>query len=239
MSDLQKQDQELANALILNGDLSKLASNQKLAYYNGYCTRLGLDPFTKPFELLKLNGKEVLYLTRAGAQQLNKLHKLSHSITSRELIEAAGIYQVTARAQEFTGRYTESIGAVNITGLKGDNYANAIMKAETKAKRRATLDLLGLGILDETEVETIAKAETKSIESETTEAKIVNEEDEVKILHEEFMVIWNEFKDSQGTEIATPFHPSRWKEAQRKSVKSYQGAIKTLTEKLETLKESI
>ena len=27
-----------------------------------------------------------------------------------------------------------------------------MMKAETKAKRRATLDLLGLGILDETEI---------------------------------------------------------------------------------------
>ncbi|RYE14076.1 MAG: hypothetical protein EOP45_20185, partial [Sphingobacteriaceae bacterium] len=30
-----------------------------------------------------------------------------------------------------------------------------MMKAETKAKRRATLDLLGLGILDETETESI------------------------------------------------------------------------------------
>jgi len=63
------------------------------------------------------------------------------------------------------GRFTDSIGAVNITGLKGDNLANAMMKSETKAKRRATLDLLGLGILDETETETIPMAQTVDLKS--------------------------------------------------------------------------
>lgn len=36
------------------------------------------------------------------------------------------------------------------------------MKAETKSKRRSTLDLLGLGILDETETETIPNAQPVS-----------------------------------------------------------------------------
>lgn len=151
-------DQSVVSALILNGDLSKLSSADKVKYYNGYCDRLGLDPFTKPFDILRLNGKEVLYCTRTGAQQLNKLHSVSHTITSRELIDAAGIYQVTARASLPDGRCTESIGAVNIAGLKGESYANSIMKAETKAKRRATLDLLGLGVLDESEVDSIPNA---------------------------------------------------------------------------------
>jgi hypothetical protein len=53
------------------------------------------------------------------------------------------------------GRQDESIGAVNIAGLKGENRANAMMKAETKAKRRVTLSICGLGLLDETEVETV------------------------------------------------------------------------------------
>jgi len=229
----QNQQTSIANQLILQGDLSKLSANDKVRYYNGYCERMGLDPYTKPFDLLRLNGKEILYCTRSGTQQLNKLHKVSHSITSRELINEAGIYQVTARA-ESEGRYTESIGAVNIANLKGDAYANAIMKAETKAKRRATLDLLGLGILDETETETIPNAQKLTIEP--NEPKIVSDEDEVKILHEEYLVIWNEFKDSQGTEIATPYHPSRWAS---KKVSNYKAAIKSLTEKLETLKQSV
>jgi methyl coenzyme M reductase subunit C-like uncharacterized protein (methanogenesis marker protein 7) len=38
-----------------------------------------------------------------------------------------------------------------------------MMKGETKAKRRATLDLLGLGILDETETQTIPGAQTVEV----------------------------------------------------------------------------
>jgi hypothetical protein len=119
---------------------------------------MGLDPFTKPFDILRLNGKEVLYCTRSGTQQLNKLHKVSHLITSRDTNAEAGVYIVTSKASLPDGRCTESIGAVNIAGLKGEMYANAIMKAETKAKRRATLDLLGLGVLDESEAESIPNA---------------------------------------------------------------------------------
>jgi hypothetical protein len=124
---------------------------------------MGLDPFTKPFDILRLNGKEVLYCTRSGTQQLNKLHKVSHLITSRDTNAEAGVYIVTSKASLPDGRCTESIGAVNIAGLKGEAYANAIMKAETKAKRRATLDLLGLGVLDESEAESIPNASTVAL----------------------------------------------------------------------------
>lgn len=158
-AELTKLHTDIISSLVINGDLSKLTQAQKLEYYSKVCERVGLDPMAQPFKLLKLQGKEVLYLDRSGAQQLNKIHAVSHSITSRELIQSVEVYQVTAKASLPDGRYTESIGAVNITGLKGDAYANAIMKAETKAKRRATLDLLGLGMLDETEVETIPGAE--------------------------------------------------------------------------------
>lgn len=169
-------DESVVSALILNGDLSKLSAADKIKYYNGYCDRLGLDPFTKPFDILRLNGKEVLYCTRIGSQQLNKLHGVSHSITSREVIEVAGVYQVTARASMPDGRFTESIGATNIASLKGEAYANAIMKAETKAKRRATLDLLGLGVLDETEAEDIgATGQIVKVQEKLHEEKAVED----------------------------------------------------------------
>lgn len=153
----QTSNHDLISAVIINGDLSKLSPQQRVEYYNGYCERLGLDPYTKPFDLLRLNGREILYCTRSGAQQLNKLHAVSHAITSRDTNQDAGVYLVTSRACLPDGRCTESIGAVNIAGLKGEAYANAIMKAETKAKRRATLDLLGLGVLDETEALDLGK----------------------------------------------------------------------------------
>jgi hypothetical protein len=135
---------------------------------------MGLDPFTKPFDILRLNGKEVLYCTRSGTQQLNKLHKVSHLITSRDTNAEAGVYIVTSKASLPDGRCTESIGAVNIAGLKGEAYANAIMKAETKAKRRATLDLLGLGVLDESEAESITNASTVALQTMVDNKDLIN-----------------------------------------------------------------
>jgi hypothetical protein len=144
---------------------------------------MGLDPFTKPFDILRLNGKEVLYCTRSGTQQLNKLHKVSHLITSRETNSEAGVYIVTSKASLPDGRCTESLGAVNIAGLKGEAYANAIMKAETKAKRRATLDLLGLGVLDESEAESIPNATTVALQ--TMVEALPQMEVEVEVIEED------------------------------------------------------
>lgn len=157
MSNIQTIEPEIIASLVTKGDLSGLSPSQKVDYYKLFCERLGLDPLTQPFKILSLQGKQILYCDRSGAQQLNKLHKVSHEIKSRD--KADDLYVVTCRASLPDGRFTESVGAVNISGLKGDNLANAMMKGETKAKRRATLDLLGLGILDETETETIPLAE--------------------------------------------------------------------------------
>ena len=163
--ELMKLDASVIEKLVVKGDLSGLNQQEKIQYYSAVCRRLGLDPAMQPFKLLNLQGKQVLYLDRSGAQQLNRMYNISHAVQDRQLIEAAGVYQVTARASTPDGRFTDSIGAVNIKNLFGDAYANAIMKAETKAKRRATLDLLGLGMLDETEVSTIPGAKQVAIES--------------------------------------------------------------------------
>ena len=152
----------LAN-LILKGDLKALSPEQKIQYYNSMCQRVGLDPVARPFAITNLNGKEVLYCDKGGAEQLRKLHKVSLKITDRQKIE--DVYVVTCEAVMPDGRCDASTGAVAIAGLKGDAMANALMKAETKSKRRATLSILGLGMLDESELETIpqsAKAEIKA-----------------------------------------------------------------------------
>jgi hypothetical protein len=149
---------EVLESVAVSGDLSGLTAAQRLAYYQAVCRSLGLNPLTKPFEYLTLNGKLRLYALRDCADQLRRLHGISISITSRERL--GDIYVVTARARDRTGREDESIGAVALGSLKGDALANALMKAETKAKRRVTLSLAGLGWLDETEVTTMPGAHT-------------------------------------------------------------------------------
>lgn len=149
----------MIESLVLKGDLSGLSPHDKVEYYRLMCERVGLDPTTQPFKLLNLSGKQVMYCDRSGAQQLNKIHGVSHQkLEEKEVRDVFIVYMRASMKSEKGERFTDSSGAVNIAGLKGDALANAIMKAETKAKRRATLDLLGLGILDESEVETIPGA---------------------------------------------------------------------------------
>lgn len=143
-------EQTILSSLVMNGDIGQLTPEQKVTYYTQVCDKLGLDPMSQPFRILKLHGREILYCHRGGAQQLNKMHRVSHEIKARETVN--GCYVVTAQASTPDNRKTESIGAVPIHNLRGEALCNAMMKAETKAKRRATLDLLGLGMPDETEL---------------------------------------------------------------------------------------
>jgi len=152
----------LAN-LILKGDLKALSPEQKVQYYTSVCERVGLDPVARPFAYMTLSGREVLYCDKGGAEQLRKLHKVSLKITDRQKIEDVCV--VTCEATLPDGRCDASTGAVSIAGLKGDAMANALMKAETKAKRRATLSILGLGMLDESELETIPAASKGEIKA--------------------------------------------------------------------------
>ena len=149
-------------ALIL-GDLSKLSEGQRVEYYREVCQSVGLNPLTKPFDYLQLNGKLVLYAKRDATDQLRKIHGVSITIADRQTVE--GVHIVTARATDKSGRTDESTGAVSIAGLKGDALCNAVMKAETKSKRRVTLSICGLGMLDETELETIATPSRPQIEA--------------------------------------------------------------------------
>jgi hypothetical protein len=136
--------------VVIGGDLSQLNPQERLRYYADVCSSVGLNPLTQPFEYITLNGKLRLYAKRDCTDQLRKIHSVSVKIVGRELI--GGIYVVTAQATDKTSREDESTGAVNVSGKNGDDLANAYMKAETKAKRRVTLSICGLGLLDESEV---------------------------------------------------------------------------------------
>lgn len=143
-------------ALISNGDTSRLSEADKLQYYKARCDAAGLDPRCQPFQFIKLQGKEVLYALKACTDQLASKHKVATEILSQSTEN--GIRTVVVRARAADGRQTDEVGCVTVEGLKGDPLCNAYMKAITKAKRRAVLSLCGLGMLDETELETIPQA---------------------------------------------------------------------------------
>ena len=156
-----------AELALISGDLGKLTPEARLDYYQRVCQSTGLNPWTQPFSYIVLNNKLTLYCRKDATDQLRKIHQVSVTITSRERID--DVYVVTARATLPDGRTDESIGAVTLGSLKGDGLANALMKAESKAKRRVTLSICGLGMLDESETSTIPDAQTVQVDQNTGE----------------------------------------------------------------------
>lgn len=157
--------------LLIGGDLSKLSEAQRNEYYLKVCHEVGLNPLTRPFDYIELgppgNKKLVLYLNKGGADQLRRVLGISiYKIESKTENET---FIVTAYARDASGREDTSTGAVSLkpekkdwkTGiisyeyLQGENLANALLKAETKAKRRVTISMGGLGMLDESEIDSI------------------------------------------------------------------------------------
>lgn len=141
---------EIVEAVLIAGDLSNLTAEERTDYYMRVCSSTGLNPLTRPFEYVRLNGKTVLYAKKDASDQLRRLHNVSLEVVDRSVHQ--DILTVTTRATMPSGRHDEDIGAVSLKGLNSEAVANAHMKALTKSKRRATLSICGLGLLDESEV---------------------------------------------------------------------------------------
>ncbi len=146
---------EKLEQVLVSGNLVNLQPEERVQYYNAVCKSIRLNPLTKPFEYITLNGKLTLYARKDATDQLRKLWGVSVYDYRTETKDNVFIY--TAFLQDASGRRDIGTGIVTIGGKHGDDLANAMMKAETKAKRRGTLSICGLGMLDESELETIAE----------------------------------------------------------------------------------
>lgn len=147
--------------VLVAGDLKGLSEQQRVSYYQQVCQSIGLNPLTKPFDYLVLNGKLQLYANKNAAEQLRRIYDIS--IVDIRQQQVGDVVTTIARGRDGAGREDTATASVAVTGLKGEALANAFMKCETKAKRRLSLSMCGLGMLDETEVDSISGA--KKIES--------------------------------------------------------------------------
>jgi hypothetical protein len=239
----------LLEKVLINGDLSGLTPSERLNYYQATCKSLNLNPLTRPFEYVELSGKLTFYVKKDGTEQLRKSNKISVTITAREKI--GDVYVVTARGETSDGRYDEATGAVSlvkedgewatakngknyfkkngkITPLPPDELANAFMKAETKAKRRLTLSIVGLGMLDESELETVSDAKV------ITEADLQKAEAE-KQLHQQKLQSALSFIENAATlEVLKQAFDQAQKEFKKDRV-----AISQITNKKDTRKKEL
>jgi hypothetical protein len=160
-------EEELNAQIALTGNLAGLTPAEQMAYYERYCRHLGLDPITRPFDLLTTfdeNGvpKTVLYANASCSAQLADKREVCYSKPEKEYDQLLGVLTIRVEAFIKIGdnrfRGTHRSGVAHIDGLKGKRLENAIKKAETQAHRRATLALCGVAMPDESEIEDIAGA---------------------------------------------------------------------------------
>ncbi len=156
------------------GDLATLTPSQRAALYKRVCERLGLDPTTYPLQYLWVRASDggerlILYLNKDGAAQLRKVHKVSTRLVDHRYIPEVGTYVAVVEASTPDGRVEVETGAVSVRGGNPGDVANALMHAITKAKRRATIAIVGVGFLDETEVLSIPDAHPARVDVETGE----------------------------------------------------------------------
>jgi hypothetical protein len=179
--------------VMVMGDLAKLKPEERTTYYMQVCQSLNLNPLTRPFEYIELDGKLTLYARRDATDQLRAIHRVNIAIVAREKMD--DVYIVTARATLPNGRTDEATGVVVLVKedgewktaqsgkkyfqgngqfkqLRGDSLANALMRAETKAKRRVTLSICGLGWIVEDELDTVS---IRPVQVDTTTGEIIDQ----------------------------------------------------------------
>lgn len=148
---VENPDPHALESALAMGNLAELNPPQRLQFLAAICRSTGLNPLTRPFEFINLQGKLVLYARKDCTDQLRNRDKVSITDTRTQIAEGVMIVTVTATLP--SGRSDSDVGAVYIGGMKGADLAIATMKAVTKAKRRVTLSICGLGFLDESEIE--------------------------------------------------------------------------------------
>ena len=187
--------------VLIMGDLADLKPEERIAYYKAVCHSLGLNPLTKPFDYMLMKGeggakKLQLYANKNCTDALRDQRGITVKVPHKG--EEAGLYVVTATAIDANGREDTSIGAVALeeeegswqdsdtgkrffkgngkwTPLRGANRANAMMKAETKAKRRVTLSICGLGFMADWEPEEFTEPAETGTPEEIADLKARNE----------------------------------------------------------------
>lgn len=137
-------------------DTSFLSVEKKAAVLEGLARALGLNPLSQPVIFLKTQGREVVYVTKVGTDQIaSRLRLQRRTIHGPDVRKVHGkdlaFCQVEVTAPD--GRSEMSTATLPIT-----DPVNDLMKVESKAKRRATLSIAGLGLLTEEEIETIPGA---------------------------------------------------------------------------------
>lgn len=128
--------------VLATGNLEGLSEAERVEIYRATCASLGLNPASRPLEYVRMQGRTVLYVRKEATDQLRRVHGVSIRVTESARQDDLYVVRVEARIGD---RIDEDMGVVPIGKQGADALANAMMRALSKAKRRVTLSIVGLG----------------------------------------------------------------------------------------------
>ena len=139
----------IAEAVLIRGDLSNLPPEERAKYLIAVCNSVRLNPLTKPFEYIVLNGKLTLYARKDATDQLRTIHNIS--VVELTESEREGVFIVTAKVRNGEGRTDVAKGAADVADAvtRGadpiDWIASSAAEVSTLiARRRALVETVGL-----------------------------------------------------------------------------------------------
>lgn len=202
----------IVEQVVIKGDLAKLTPAERVDFYRAYCESVGLNPVTRPFEYIALQNKLTLYPKKEACEQLRKAYKISIYKMDEKVKDVAGhiIITKTAYGETPDGRKDQADGVVTIKKENIAAYADAVMKAETKAKRRLTLSMIGLGFMTDYDDKPRAKVVVDAYGA-IVEEQPINDPDEA---------IEGEVVDEGGAQEPKEYNPKMANESQLNAIKT-------------------
>lgn len=137
-------------------DLSALSNEAREKYLRDVSIHFGVDPEANLFDMIWMNQEDgtrklIAYARRGTTDILRAQHGIH--VTSMRSEENGSTIRFIVSGKDKAGREEFSSGSCSIEGLKGERRSAAEMTAQTRALRRLTLQFVGGGILDVSEVD--------------------------------------------------------------------------------------
>jgi hypothetical protein len=136
-------------------DLESLTEVQRQEYYLAACEHYRVPPELNLLAFMYMDagdGKRnlVLYAKKGATDLMREQHGISTTKITKD--GGPGYVAWIVEGRNAKGRTEMAVGSASIEGLKGQQLANAVMIAHTRANRRLTLQFVGGGLLDESEL---------------------------------------------------------------------------------------
>jgi hypothetical protein len=137
-------------------DLESLSEAQRQDYIRNVCKHMGVPDNLNLVALTYVDDGEgpsrlVAYAKRGATENVRNNLQIDVTSLTNQMIGGSIVFTATAKSK-LSGRQEISTGSKYIDGLAGTALDDGIMTAQTRALRRVTLQFVGAGVLDESEV---------------------------------------------------------------------------------------